>query len=133
MGRLLLLVVLLCSAQLVCAQDKPMADEMVTEVQWLWGEVVSVDNVKNQLVVKYLDYDADQEKEITITTDASTAFENARQLLDIKPQDTVSIDYTVNADLKNIAKNISVEKPEAEPTMPSEPVSEETPPPLPTE
>lgn len=80
--------------------------------QWLWGEVISVDPQKNELVVKYTDYDTDQGKEVPISADAETTFENAKAITDIKPLDTVGIDYSVNMEGKNIAKNISVEKPE---------------------
>lgn len=97
------------------------------ETQWLWGEVVSVDVSQNQLTVKYLDYDLDQEKETTVAVDDKTTFENARSLLDVKPLDTVSIDFVVSADSKNIAKNISLEKPEAEGAMTQEPTLEEAP------
>lgn len=84
-----------------------------SQTQWLWGEVVSVDTQKNELLVKYLDYETDQEKETGISVDDKTTYENIGSLLEIKPQDTVSIDYTVSPEGKNIAKNISVEKPES--------------------
>jgi hypothetical protein len=74
--------------------------------------VISIDGQKGELAVKYLDYETDQEKEIVIGTDDKTAYENARSLVDIKPKDTLSIDYVVNAEGKNIAKNISLEQPE---------------------
>ena len=83
------------------------------DVQWLWGEVISIDFQKNELAVKYLDYEIDQEKEITIAIDPGTTYENVESFGQIKPKDTVSIDYIVNPVGKNIAKNISVEKPEA--------------------
>lgn len=82
------------------------------EIQWVWGEVISIDGQKGELSVKYLDYETDQEKEIVISTDDKTAYENARSLSDIKPKDTLSIDYTINAEGKNIARNISLEQPE---------------------
>ena len=81
------------------------------EIQWVWGEVISIDGQKGELSVKYLDYETDQEKEIVISTDDKTAYENARSLSDIKPKDTLSIDYTINAEGKNIARNISLEQP----------------------
>ncbi len=85
------------------------------EAQWLWGEVISADIQKNELLVKCLDYETDQEKEVAIAVDDQTTYENIKALLEIKPQDTVSVDYIVNPEGKNIAKNISVEKPQAEP------------------
>lgn len=87
-------------------QDQP-------DMQWLWGEVISVDTPKNELLVKYLDYETDQEKEAVLNIDDKTAYENLKTLAEIKPKDTLSIDYTVNAEGKNIARNISLEKPES--------------------
>lgn len=84
------------------------------EMQWLWGEVVSVDAARGQIIVKYLDYDTDTEKQMEITTDAKTVFENVKSIDEVKPQDTVSIDYSVTAEGKNIAGMISVEKIEIE-------------------
>lgn len=83
------------------------------ETQWVWGEVVSVDLSNKVVVVKYLDYETDQEKEIILATDDKTTFESAASIEELKPKDTVSIDY-ISADGKNIAQNISVEKPEAQ-------------------
>jgi len=78
------------------------------EVQWLWGEVVSVDTAAKQITVKYLDYETDTEKEINIAVDDKTTYENVASLGQIKAQDTLSIDYVVR-DTGNIARNISVE------------------------
>lgn len=83
-----------------------------SEPQWLWGEVASVDNQKGELLVQYLDYDTDLEKEVNISVDGKTAYENTDSLIDIKPGDAVSIDFLSFSDGRNIAKKISVEKPE---------------------
>jgi hypothetical protein len=80
------------------------------EAQWIWGEVVIADSQKGEILVKYLDYDADQEKEMAINVDEKTIYENVKSIDEIKPQDTVSIDYIVSPEGKNIAKNISIEK-----------------------
>lgn len=92
------------------------------ETLWLWGEAASVDAQNNEITVKYLDYETDNEKEIKITADSKTKYENAGSLNDVKPSDTVSIDYIITADSKNLAKNISVEKPE-EPPVSAAPVA----------
>lgn len=81
------------------------------ETQWVWGEVVTVDSVNKAISIKYLDYETDQEKEISISTNEKTTFENAASVEELKPTDTVSIDY-ISVDGENIAQNISVEKPE---------------------
>ena len=83
------------------------------QTQWLWGEAVSVDTTNKMLSVKYLDYETDQEKDIAITTDDQTSYENVNSLSEIKIKDALSIDYIIGADGKNIAKLISVEKPES--------------------
>lgn len=87
-----------------------------SETQWLWGEVISLDTSSRALLVKYLDYDTDQEKEMAINIDEKTTFENVKSLDEIKPKDTVGIDYIISPDSKNIAKNVSVEKMEEEQT-----------------
>ncbi|MCX5704832.1 MAG: hypothetical protein NTZ92_02050 [Candidatus Omnitrophica bacterium] len=81
-----------------------------SEMQWLWGEAVTVDAEKKEILVRYQDYDTDEEKEMTIAANDKTGFENVRSLAQIQSQDTLSIDYKVTADGKNTAKNISVEK-----------------------
>ncbi len=90
------------------------------EVQWLWGEVVSLNPQTNSISVKYLDYETDTEKQMLITADDKTAYENVKSLADLRIQDNVSIDYIITDQGKNIAKNISVEKPEATEAIPPE-------------
>jgi hypothetical protein len=90
------------------------------EMQWLWGEVILVDINAKQMTVKYLDYETDTEREINIAIDEKTVFENVKSLEEIKPKDTVSIDYITDLDGKSIAKNISVEKNEGTQTQPEE-------------
>jgi hypothetical protein len=80
------------------------------DMPWVWAEVQSIDRANNQITVKYLDYETDTEKEMVIGVDEKTAFENAKSLNDIKPQDTVSIDYISGADGINTARTINVEK-----------------------
>ena len=96
------------------AAEKPPAQEVPSEpeTQWIWGEVVSVDTASRKILVKYLDYETDAEKEINIDVDDKTTYENVKSVDEIKPQDTLSIDYIINPDGRNIAKDISVEKPE---------------------
>jgi len=109
------------------AAEKPPAQEVPSEpeTQWIWGEVVSVDTAARKILVKYLDYETDTEKEINIDVDDKTTYENVKSVDEIKPQDTLSIDYIINPDGRNIAKNISVEKPEGAQTLPEETSKEE--------
>ena len=88
------------------------AQEELAETQWVWGEVVSVDAASNQISVKYLDYETDEEKEMSLSIDPRATFENVSTLDELKSGDSVSIDYIINKDGKNVAKVISVEKPE---------------------
>ena len=104
--------------------ESAVANEM--DVQWKWGEVVSLDAVNKEITVSYLDYDTDEEKQIKISVDSNTAFENAQSMADIKPKDVVSVDYVPGADGKNKALNISVEKPEEMMPLPSEDIPQET-------
>jgi hypothetical protein len=89
------------------------------EIQWVWGEVVTVDLQNKTVFVKYLDYESDQEKEMGVAADDKTTFENVASVDELKPKDTVSIDY-VSVEGKNIAKNISVEKLETQQAPPTE-------------
>ncbi|KPK98875.1 MAG: hypothetical protein AMJ95_02000 [Omnitrophica WOR_2 bacterium SM23_72] len=86
-------------------------------IQWVWGDVVNVDTQNKTLTVKYLDYETDQDNEISIGIDDQTTFENIMSLDEIKIGDVVSVDYSVDVLGKNVAKNISVEKPEAMPEI----------------
>jgi hypothetical protein len=80
------------------------------EPQWLWGEVEMINAQAKTLQVKYLDYDTDLEKELTISVDDKTKFENVKGLEEIKAQDTISVDYVVGSNGANLALDISVEK-----------------------
>ena len=95
------------SVNLIFSQESTAPD-----TQWVWGEVVTLDAQGKTLLLKYLDYETDQGKEINITTDDKTTFENIKSIDQIRPKDILSIDYIVSPDGENIAKNISVEKPE---------------------
>lgn len=88
------------------------------DTQWAWGEVTSLDAPAKTLTLKYLDYETDQEKDLVLTVDEKTVFENIKSLDEIKVNDTLSIDYTVGADGKNTAKNINFEKPDSSPAAP---------------
>jgi hypothetical protein len=93
----------------------PELNPVEPEAQWVWGEVVSVDAANNQINVKFLDYETDVEKEVAINVDDKTTYENVQSINEIKPKDTVSIDYIVNPDGQNIARSISIEKAEEPP------------------
>jgi len=80
--------------------------------QWVWGEVVNVDSLGKTFTLKYLDYETDQEKELSLAVDDVTSYQNFKSLDDIQPKDNLSIDYIVK-DGKNIAKSISLEKSES--------------------
>ena len=109
------------------AEEKPPAQELPSEPEtlWIWGDVVSVDAASKKILVKYLDYETDTEKEINIDVDDKTSYENVKSVDEIKPQDTLSVDYMISPDGSNIARNISVEKPEGTEALPEETPEEE--------
>ena len=117
-------IIVLGTTQIVFAEDAPSIDQTMitssqqpdlvkeTDMQWAWGEVTNLDSQANTVTLKFLDYETDQEKELVLAVDEKTTFENIKDFSELKLKDTLSIDYTVEADNKNIAKNISFEKPD---------------------
>ncbi len=89
--------------------------------QWVWGEVSMVDTPGKKIGVKYLDYENDVEKEIIIGVNDATTYENFASIAELKPKDTLSIDYSSGTDGSNIAKNIIMEKPEESLDLPGVP------------
>jgi hypothetical protein len=84
------------------------------QIQWAWGEVTNLDDQGKAVTLKYLDYEADQEKDLVLVVDEKTTFENIKDFSELKLKDILSVDYVTGADNKNIAKNISFEKPDAD-------------------
>lgn len=117
-------IIILGTTQIVFAEDAPSIDQTTitssqqpdlakeTDMQWAWGEVTNLDNQANTVTLKFLDYETDQEKELVLAVDEKTTFENIKDFSELKLKDTLSIDYVIEADNKNIAKNISFEKPD---------------------
>ncbi|MFH1440874.1 MAG: hypothetical protein ABIH18_02370 [Candidatus Omnitrophota bacterium] len=83
-----------------------------TETKWLWGSVVLVDKGNNEIMLKYMDYDTDTEKEIKMKVDDKTVYEEIDSLGDVKPNDILSIDYIVSPEGQNVASVIILEKAE---------------------
>lgn len=112
-------------------ENQAIADSGLKEVQWLWGEVVSSDAFKKQITVKYLDYETDSEKEILLSANDKTSYENIKEISELKAQDIVSVDYVSEADGNNTVVNISVEKLEDDQNIPEnespEPVKPQAP------
>ncbi len=90
------------------------------DVQWVWGEVINIDYPNKAFTVKYFDYETETEKNIQVAVNNDTGYEGALSLDEIKPKDTVSVDY-VSAGGNNIAKNIGVERPETNPEVTTKP------------
>lgn len=125
-----LTIVMMTTAQIVFAEEAAVTPEDYTvvtsnqqdalqkesDIQWAWGEVTNLDNQAKTVTLKYLDYETDQEKELVLVVDEKTTLENIQDFNELKLKDTLSIDYVVEADNKNIAKNISLEKPEVSPS-----------------
>lgn len=100
--------------------EQPAGPKSENETQWAWGEVTSLDYQARTLTLKYLDYETDQEKDLVLTVDEKTAFENIKNFDEIKINYTLSVDYMVGSDGKNIAKNINFEKPDSSPAAPAQ-------------
>lgn len=94
----------------VITSSQQAASQKENDMQWAWGEVINLDDQAKTVTLKYLDYETDQEKELVLVIDEKTTFENIKDFNELKLNDTLSIDYVVGADNKNIAKNISFEK-----------------------
>lgn len=120
----ILALLILTGTSILLSEDLPVPQEAASastpktgndlNTQWAWGEVVNVDAQNKSVTIKYLDYELDQEKELSLTTDDSTTYDNIKSFGEIQPKDNLSIDY-VTVEGKNIAKSISLEKPEAAP------------------
>ena len=107
------------SAASVSASQAPQVPaQNENNTQWAWGEVVSVDAAAKTITLKYLDYETDQEKNVVLSVDEKTTFENIKILDDIKVKDTLSIDYMAGPDGKNVAKNIGLESPDSSAAVP---------------
>jgi len=98
-------------AQDVIAQ--PAVDELS-----IYGEVQAADAAAGTVAVQYYDYDADEEKTISISCDPATKFENAASVADMKKGDWTDVTYILK-DGKAVAKSVVVEKEEIEATQPA--------------
>jgi len=128
-----LAIAMIAAPQIVLAQDpsvQPAEPPLITsaqesagpkegDLQWAWGEVTNLDAQAQTLTLKYLDYETDQEKDLVLEVDEKTTFENIKDFSELKLKDTLSIDYLIGADSKNIATNISLEKPDEDPSLPA--------------
>jgi len=108
----------------VSAESQPAALED-TNTQWAWGEVVNIDGAGKTVTLRYLDYETDQEKDIDISVDGNTSFENIDGFDDIKVKDTLSIDYTPGPDGKNIARDIGLENTDSSSAAPAQTVDDD--------
>lgn len=82
------------------------------ETQWVWGEITALDTQNKEVTINYFDYETDTEKELKLSINDNTKYENINSMNDLKLHDTISVDYVLGADGKYVARNISVEKPE---------------------
>lgn len=91
-------------------EETQTAEEDGLPSDWLWGEVVSVDPQKPQLVIKHLDYDTYEEVQKTLVLTPKTLYENVQTLSEISPGDNVTVDYKKKEDAELIVGMIVVEK-----------------------
>ena len=100
----------------VVAPDKAVAAAVVEPViddLSIYGEVQAADGAAQTITVQYYDYDADEEKTISISCDPATKFENAASAAGMKKGDWADVTYVVKNGL-NLAKNVVVEKEDME-------------------
>jgi len=93
------------------AQDvlaAPAADEL-----YIYGEVQAADAEARTMTIQYYDYDADEEKTISISCEVATKFENAASVGDMKKGDWADVMYILK-DGKIVAKSVVLEKEEVE-------------------
>ncbi|MCX5697241.1 MAG: hypothetical protein NTU54_04660 [Candidatus Omnitrophica bacterium] len=76
------------------------------------GDVVSVDAQSKMIVLKHLNSETGQDEVINIYADEKTVYQNVGSFEGINPKDNLSIDYIVNTEGKNIAKNVNLAKQE---------------------
>jgi hypothetical protein len=93
----------------VSASVPEVAKVASADIQWIWGEVVSVNAAAKTLSIKYLDYDTDEEKTMELAVTDTTKFQGDKGIEGIKPQDTVSVEYTIQGG-KNYAKDLTIEQ-----------------------
>lgn len=104
-----------------------MISESAPALEWIWGEVISVEPENQQIKIKYFDYENDTDKEAVIIFSDKTEYENIEGISQIAPNDTVSVDYVISPQGKYEAKIISVEKPLNQGDIQQEPLEEEQP------
>jgi Cu/Ag efflux protein CusF len=78
-------------------------------IEWVWGEVISVDAGNKQIVLKHLDYDTYEEVQTTLNVGDKTLFENVAALEEIRAGNHLTADFKVVAG-SNIADLVVVEK-----------------------
>ncbi|MBM3251721.1 MAG: hypothetical protein FJZ11_02945 [Candidatus Omnitrophica bacterium] len=114
LGLIIILAVISMVLPVVYSQEEEA--ELITpaeeELMTISGEIVSVDLEKSNIVIKYIDdYTTGSLKELTISVNAATNIEReytALAISDLKAQDAVLVEYAVDANGNNIAKNILV-------------------------
>jgi hypothetical protein len=84
------------------------------KTEWVWGEVVSVDQANKQIIIKHLDYESYEEVQTTLKVNEKTLFENVTDLSGVKAGDHITVDYIMEG-ANNIADLIVVEKGETAP------------------
>ena len=90
------------------------ASALEKKTEWVWGEVVSVDPARKQIVIKHLDYESYEEVQTTLIINEKTLFENVTDLTGIKAGDHITVDYNIDGK-NNVADLVVVEKGEAAP------------------
>ncbi len=101
----------LTAGQVFSQEEAETFEESESSTQeWVLGDVTALDVEGNQLTLSYIDYDAYEDKEMTISVDAVTNYENADSLQSIEVGDIVSVGYVISPQGKATALNVCLEK-----------------------
>ena len=97
------------------AEDAPMpaaagAVVPAPEAQEAYGEVVSVDAAAASIAITEYDYEKDEDVNNTYTVDSAATYENVKSLGEVKVGDWVALTIKPQAEGKNIATSVYVER-----------------------
>ncbi|MFH1507883.1 MAG: hypothetical protein ABIG46_05620 [Candidatus Omnitrophota bacterium] len=98
------------SLQKLVGQDNPATLPAEAEMQWVWGEIVLLYPREKNMLIRYIDYETDTEKEVIINVDERTSYEGINSFFQLKEQDTVSVDYVIDNSDRALAQMVSVER-----------------------
>ncbi len=79
------------------------------DLGWVLGDVVDLDLEANRIIVSYIDYSTNQNKQVVIYINNETKYTNISSIKDLKINDVVAVDYKTTQSGEGIALNITAE------------------------